>query len=254
MLKELLLVFALAVPLACSDSLSRQETADKWKPILVTVNELAQPTDVYQAPLFGNQVSLHLYVLAPSDSSDLTAEVQAPDQQPLTLPLQTLEMGEKTVSSYPGVDLLKFTAVARLPSQTNLGALDPSLAEAQLLRFRYGFLLSDGQRTVPVTGDFPAYSGADIPGAQWNVLGSTISSPEDQAETGQTVTLEADLANPQGEAIKVGWYVSAGELKNRRAESTEWTLPGSGTYTAIMTVRGKQSRTAQLAVRTIKAP
>ncbi len=240
--------------LACNDMSSRPETADKWKPILVQVNAPESEADPYVTPLLGAKVNLDFYVIAPEGDTAVEAEVISPDAAPLTIPLSTLTITKRTVSPYPGLTLLRFSAEALIPDQASLTAVSPALKDAELVRFRYGLKLSAGDRSLPLYGDFPVYASTDVTGANWSLRGSRILTPEEGAAVGSKVDLNAELDNPQAEPIKIGWYVSAGELKNRRSLSTEWTLPGAGTYTAILTVRGKQSRSTQLALRQVTVP
>ena len=280
MVRFLVLAFSsltLAALSACSDMKSRPETADKLKPILVQVNAPTAADPAYQPPVWGDKVRLDFHFIAPTELGEITAKSEFPGGEeaaeeleeavssasipafgnlPIILPapMPVLIGGPEVDKSYPGLQHIVVHSEVQLPTAEVLTKFIPETAARDFVRFRYQISVSDGTRNIPVTGDFPAYRAATVPGADWNVYSSAIVSPASGSETGLTVDVNAEVVNPQNEAIKIAWFTSQGEIKNRRASETEWKLPGAGAYTLVFTVRGKQSRTATLGFRTITAP
>ncbi len=278
------LVFALFTLLSlghisCSDMKSRPEKADKLKPILVEVNTPTAAEPTYQSPVWGDKVRLDFHFIAPTDLPEISAQSNAPTaggggtegegedeatsvpespyaNLPIVLPVPNLVLiGSPIVDkTYPGLQHIIVRAEVQLPTTEVLLRYVPAAASRDFVRFRYSMSISDGTRTIPVEGDFPAYRDRTVTGADWNLLASGIVAPVSGADTGLTVDIKSEIVNPQDEAIKIAWFASDGEIKNRRASDTEWKLPGAGQYTLVFTVRGKKSRSGTLGFRTINAP
>lgn len=219
---------------ACGGSEDKPEVIDKLKPVVVELNPGPRP----QPAVFGEEVTLDFHFISPDQTSSMTAESVEPVGGPSLLPPLVVESIEST--DYPGIRHFRIRAKATVPA----------LESTELVKFRYALIGSDGQRSVRVEGDFPAYPNAESEEANWTVANAEIISPE-EGPVGSKVDLLATVDNPQNEGVKVGWFVSGGELKNRRDASSEWTLENGGEYTAILTVRGQKSRTAALRFRTV---
>lgn len=249
--------------LGCSDPKTRPETADKLKPILVLVNAPIQakqpivplnPANWDGPPVAGGTVNLQFHFIAPPGTV-LTLVPTVPEPRPLTLPFNAWSIAPAVPYEYPGLQHTTFTAVATLPSAEVLAAAWPRFAIDGFVRLRYAMLVSDGSRELEEAGDFIVYKDATIAGATHTLFGSTIDSPaQNETVGGKTLDISSTLQNAQGEPVKIGWYVSDGKVKNRRAESTEWELPGSGEYTLVFTVRGKESRNGDIQIHQITMP
>jgi hypothetical protein len=253
----------LALLLSCSEADTRPETADKLKPILVLVNPPAgadtpiQPLDGsnWQAPVAGGNVTLQFHFIGPEDLGPLTVTTGAVEARPLTLPFNNWTIDAAAVNDYPGLRHVTINARATLPSEAELTALWDGFPEAGFVRLRYTLVVSDGDRELPLAGDFVVYRDASFPEASNHLFGSTLDAPAaGEPVTTTKLMISSTLNNPQDEPVKIGWYVSAGEIKNRRAASTEWELPGSGEYTLIFTVRGKESRNGDIQIRRVTLP
>lgn len=249
--------------LACSDPKTRPETADKLKPMLVLVNPpsdagtFEQPLNPgsRQPPLAGEDVQLQFHFVGPVDMSALTLTPAEPELRPLTLPITNWIIDAPTVGNFPGLQHVIITARASLPSAGELGALWPLFNTEGFVRLRYTMVASDGTRELALAGDFVVYRDATVDGASQSLFGSAIDYPLANEKVSDTkLTIASTLSNAQDEPVKIGWYVSAGEIKNRRASTTEWELPGSGDYTLILTVRGKESRNGDIQIRRVSLP
>lgn len=253
----------LALLLGCSESKTRPETADKLKPILVLVNPPAaastpiQPLDGsnWQPPVIGGAVTLQFHFIGPPDLGALTLTTGEVEPRPLTEPFNNWTLGTPVVTDYPGLRHVTIQAQATVPTAEELSEDGKLSLELGFLRLRYTLIVSDGSRELPVAGDFLVYRDLNIAGAKDNLFGSTIVAPAaDEPVTDKKLTISSALRNPRDEDVKIGWFVSAGEIKNRRAATTEWELPGSGEYTLIFTVRGKEERNGDIQIRRVVMP
>ncbi len=146
------------------------------------------------------------------------------------------------------------TASVPIPTAEAWAQISPTLAQAPFVRLRYQLLVNDGTREIPIVGDFPAYRTDEVPGAAATLAGSRILSPLSGSQVAGELELKAEVVNRQQEPVKVGWYASAGEIENRRAAGSTWTLPGAGRYTLVFTVRGKNSRSGEIAFSEVQIP
>lgn len=258
-----LFIGLLALLLGCSDPKTRPETADKLKPMLVLVNppdeadEPLQPLNgaSWKVPVVGEEVRLQFHFVGPADLGPLTLTTGEVEAQPLTLPFNSWTIDAAVPHDYPGLRHVTIDARATLPTAAELTALWSAFPSVGFVRLRYTLVASDGTRDLPLAGDFIVYRDAAFPGANQNLFGSSIDTPLANENVSATkLTVSSSLSNPQDEPVKIGWYVSAGEIKNRRAASTEWELPGSGEYTLIFTIRGKESRNGDIQIRRVNLP
>ncbi len=249
--------------LACSDMKTRPETADKLKPILVLVNPPEEsekplaplPRSNFAPPLPGKTVKLEFHFIGPADFTSITLTPGEPEPRPLTLPISNWTVEAAKPHPYPGLQHITIVATAPIPSAEQLTALAPTVATLGVVRLRYTLIVSDGNREVPLAGDFLVYRDNEVESAKTNLFGSSIDAPlANQDLSDKKLSIASTLQNEQDEPVKIGWYVSAGEIKNRRASATEWELPGSGSYTLIFTIRGKESRNGDIQIREVVLP
>ncbi len=249
--------------LGCSDPKTRPETADKLKPMLVLVNPPAGADEPlaplsgenWKVPVVGEEVTLQFHFVGPADLGPLTLTTGDVAPQPLSLPFNDWTIDVADPHDYPGLRHVTINARANLPTAAEITALWPEFPNIGFVRLRYTLVASDGTRELPLAGDFIVYRDGAVSGASQNLFGSTIDTPlANENVSGTKLTVSSTLKNTQDEPVKIGWYVSAGEIKNRRAASTEWELPGSGEYTLIFTIRGKESRNGDIQIRRVTLP
>lgn len=241
---------------ACSEMDSRPETADKLKPILVQVNAPSASNPSFNPPLWGESVRLDFHFIAPPAFPAISASAMAASPAPLTVPapLPTVLGAPEVDASHPGLQHIIVRTSVQLPATAALEGLDPAVAAVDFLRFRYSLQVEAEGRVIPISGDFPAYRNAVVAGATANLFSSAIIEPTAGSEVGTKLNVKSEVVNPQNEAIRIGWFVSEGEIKNRRAAETEWELPGPGQYTLVFTVRGKQTRNGTIEFRSVTVP
>lgn len=253
----------LALLLGCSDPKTRPETADKLKPILVLVNPPAgadtplQPLSgaSWQPPVLGQTVKLQFHFIGPADLAPLTLRTGEVEPRVLTVPFNNWTIASAVPHDYPGLRHVTIEAEGTTPTEADLADYWAQYPGVTFARLRYTLIVSDGTRELPLAGDFVVFRDGNALGARDNLFGSSIDSPAaDEPVTDKKVTISSTLQFPEDENIKIGWYASAGEIKNRRASSTEWELPGSGEYTLILTVRGKEARNGDIQIRRVVMP
>jgi hypothetical protein len=220
---------------SCGGSDEKPELIEKTRPILVELN----PGNAPQAAVFGQEVTLVFHFISPDLNSSLTAESAEPLAGPTALPALSVE-APAAPTDYPGLRHFQVTAKVTVPM----------LPLTEPVKMRYALIAQEGGRSMRVEGDFPAYPTADHEGVSWSLANSEIVTPS-EGTVPSKVDLTASIENTQNEGVKLAWFVSGGELTNRRDSSSEWKLPGPGTYTVVLTVRGQKSRTGALRFRTV---
>jgi hypothetical protein len=107
---------------------------------------------------------------------------------------------------------------------------------------RYGLSVATATQREDVISNIAVFP-EDSPEAGWTNPTVDISSFKNGAsvKTGK-VQLAATITKPNEESVKLGWFVSSGEIQNRRAEETTWQLSDSGPQTVAVTIHGSKSR------------
>lgn len=104
---------------------------------------------------------------------------------------------------------------------------------------RFGVRLAAGSEEENVVGSTLVYP-AGAPELARTVHTIEITKPA-AGEVSGTEDLEATITDPAGEAMRIGWFVSGGMVKNRRARETEWETPSAGPASLIVTSRGRKT-------------
>lgn len=176
----------------------------------------------------------------------------------------------KSISATPYIDSVfrygtstKVTLIDTVPSEQKLGAISTytlrasftvpsdaatvaSLESGTPLRTRYGVTFNDGSRTENIVGDTLIYKTSTPDQVAPTI---TIDQPL-TTDISTTTSISSTITNSIVEDNRVSWFVSSGEIKNRRAKSTEWSKIGSGEQTLIVTTRGAKS--GAFAMKTVK--
>ena len=152
-----------------------------------------------------------------------------------------IDLSSVTYTDYDEFRLATLSATVTVPLEAVFQAINPVFKGIQM---RYGAKISTGNDSEYVAGSFLVYKDGSEE-LNWQSPTIAISSPQEAQvfNAGETVDLEATITNPNDENIKLGWFVTDGNIQNRRANTTKWTAPTKpGQYTIITTVRGKSSR------------
>lgn len=140
----------------------------------------------------------------------------------------------QAVESHNGFDLTTVTVRAQIPSADKL--------PPQGAKVRVGIRATGKTNQENIIGDFLVVPEGDDSLLNLEIPTVEIQSPTSSSvlKSGETFNVIAST-NIKDENLKLGWFVSAGEITNRRAINTYWKLPSAGSHTLIVTVRGKDS-------------
>lgn len=119
-------------------------------------------------------------------------------------------------------------------------ALNATLGVVPLARIRYGVIARAGRETEKIVGNIPVYAPTpELP--TYQNLKINLTTPQANSAFGAKGRIALDLENPNDEKVRIGWFVSSGKVKNRRARDTEWSEVDGGAQTIIATARGMRS-------------
>jgi hypothetical protein len=235
----LALIF-LTVALSCGPEQERQEQITRLRGIGAVSAPLVQtPSTDSQS----NTVTLTTYVAIPLDQT-ITATAFVDEPVFGAYMVSAAEMQISTSMNYTDYDdfrLASFDTVVAIPKLSVFQALNPLFSGIQM---RYGFEISTGDDTEQLTGSFLVYPEGSSE-LSWQNTTVNLAAPvsTDTISAGSEVSFEASATDQNDDNIKYGWFVSGGKVKNRRSSKTTWSTPGeAGSYTVIITARGKKSR------------
>jgi hypothetical protein len=227
-----------ALVTGCDGDSERPEKLDKLRGLGVQATPLvASPSVDGETP---KTVELTVYASLPIGQT-ATVAAYADEESFLSVntPADQIAVDEASIKydEYPGLQIMSFKAKVPVPTASDMARFGGSG------NVRYGFVLNAGDEEEKMVGNFLVYP-EDAPQLAWTNPDAAVSAPIDggTVSSGGESDLKADLADPNGEDLKVGWYVTSGEIKNRRARNTIWKEPDAGPQTVILTVRGRQSR------------
>ena len=216
--------------MSCNSDESRQEQVEKLRALGVSIQPLAA------AP--GTLVVM-TYFLAGPPGLVLKTEVFADSDSNVALNApSSVDNTSLKETNFGNLSLYQFSGNVTIPVEAQSFLFGPTP-----VRSRYGARVSstagDEQKIV---GDILIYN----PGSKELLYSSptvNIVDPTAQVLTAgavQSVNLNYNPVN--NENFRVGWFVSGGQIKNRRAKSTDWTVPSNaGSHTLIATLRGVKS-------------
>ncbi|MGE0174731.1 MAG: hypothetical protein AB7T49_18205 [Oligoflexales bacterium] len=236
--KSILIFLALGAT-ACDDSQERPEKVDRFRGIGSVTNPLgATPSQEDQT----SQVEVSVYFVMPTDD-----EIQSVDPYEDEGSAAVPALGEASIvvdqssithEDYGDVRLGSFKATLTVPPVEEL----PSLLELPWAQVRYGFVVKSSVDTETIVGNFVvALPGSDA--LAWTNPTIEIEAPVADESVGLTTTqLQAKVDDVNDEPLKIGWFVSSGEVTNRRSLATTWKKYKPTAQTIVATVHGKWSR------------
>jgi len=247
---SLLIVGCMALAVgACNEPVDRQEQIDRLKGIgLVAsplVNSPSQGSTINATQITG-------YATIPLGKTPVvTAYLDQPTAGAISVKTDEIiiDASKQELTTYEGFQLLKFVARVTIPSVTLIQRFTDDF---QGIQFRYGFTVSTEDDVEYIVGSFLVYpEGSEE--LQWTNPVISIDSPTENQSLSAEEEFDviATLTKPNDEDVKLGWYVSEGEISNRRAGETTWTLPTKGKHTLILTARGKKSRGFAIQIKTV---
>lgn len=227
--KMAMISVAMASLVSCSDDEERPETITKLRALGVAQT----PTSIKP----GDQVTLTFY-LAGQPQLNLTAQPSLDSmarygQAVLVTPV------DAAPSETPVGPLSLYTYRVSLTA-TNDATTNASIQTKGLARLRYKVNFSAGSGdSESVVGDTLVYP-MGAPQLEWQPPTISIDRPTQEAASG-SMALEGTVNSNGKETNRVGWFVSAGKIKNRKSRSTEWQDAPRGTQAVFFTVRGAKS-------------
>ena len=246
--------------LACgSKSSDRQEDINKLRALGVSVCSGPQPstaatcTKLVGTPSTASapqQFTLTIYAALPLGVQVDTAEPFADTKSTLgqTAAL-TVVSGSGKYEDHQALRLYSVQATALIP----VGEALPIPPSPGFTRLRYGVRLVAGGREEKLVGNLLVYPAGD-PALAWSAPTLAVTSPTASAAVSGTVDLQATVASPSGENLRVAWFADDGAIDNRRAKSTTWKAPASGNHTVFATVRGLSSGGFAIKAIDVKVP
>lgn len=220
--------------IACDEEEDRYEHLKKLRAFGVASNPVIATPSTAAAP----QVMTLTFHAAVPLGEEITAEPFVDEQARFAQTVElTLVPGSETYTDYAAFRLYSVQATAPVPT-ADLVVIPP---EPGFLRVRYGLKLTSGSEEEKIVGNFLLYP-AGAPEASWTAPTVDIITPAaGTPASGDDQELKAEITNPIGEDMRVGWFVSDGNVKNRRAKDTEWETPDAGPHTILVTIRGTKS-------------
>lgn len=243
------LLLTLSLLLGCGGDEDRQEVLSKLRGIGAIASPLiSMPSADATAP---NQVELTVYATLPiGQTATIEPYVDIPSAFAISLNADQIAIQSASVEykPYPGFQILSFKASLNVP----VAAMFARFGGAG--QVRYGFILKANDEEEKIVGNFLVYpeGSAEL---SWTNPEISVVTPTASAVIGSKteVPITATLTNKNSEDLKLGWFASGGEIKNRRAKSTTWKTPDPGEQTLIFTARGRKSRGFAIQIITVKA-
>lgn len=228
--------------------------------LLLTLNIIAcnsqdDPFERIQK-LRGLGVSTAPSSLAPSGQSGqkftLTLYAAVPLGQNVTIE-PAVDEASKYAQSVPvtvvaGSEVYKDFAQLRL-FEARLSLEVPAISEESIpkdsgfLPLRYAVLLRSGDEEEKIVGNVLLYPSNSAK-LQWKAPTAEITAPKsgESIENKNKIELKANILHSnEGDNIRIGWFVTSGNVLKRRASEAIWEKAASGSQTVILTVRGLKS-------------
>lgn len=244
-------IFALAVLFflaACGDDSARPEVLDKLRVIGVGTAPVASSPAPVGTTL---NVTLTIHAVVPLGET-VTIGTFDDDKSPLmyNVPASDITVTQPQASDYTDMDdfrLVKATVTVPVLSEDTFNQFPNS---DKGVRVRYGVTVVGAKKTEYVVGSFMTYKAGSTE-LNWQVPTVDIEKPTNLGEVSipeKGLEIVGKVNNPNDEDIKMGWFVSSGEIENRRSRTTKWRKPKDGKQTLILTAHGKKSKAFTLKV------
>jgi hypothetical protein len=218
--------------IACNGDEERYEVVNKLRALGVSSTPTVSAPSTSESP---KNVTLTAWAALPKDQS-VSADAFIDTKTPFSTPVNvTINPTSAIIEERGPLQIYKISATFIVPSEELLFFSET----AGSARVRYGIKLATDGEEEKIVGDYLVFpEGADE--LSWTNPTLDVTSPTEGGTTDGTVDLEVNIVDNNDEPIRVGWFASDGEIKNRLAAVTEWE-PGSGNQTIIATARGRKS-------------
>lgn len=246
--KSILALAMLTSLVACGDDSARPEVLDKLRVLGVG----ALPIASAPAPAGTTQnVTLTIHAVVPLGET-VTVGTFDDEKSPLmyNVPASEITVTQPQAGDYTDMDdfrLVSATATVPVPSEA---VFDLFPNNDKGVRVRYGLTVIGTKKTEYVVGSFMTYKAGSSE-LNWQVPTVDIENPTNQEDVTipeKGLEVVGKVTNPNDEDTKVGWFVSSGEIENRRAYTTKWRKAKDGKQALILTAHGKKSKAFTLKV------
>jgi hypothetical protein len=233
-------ITALSLLVGCGGTEDPFERLTKLRGIGVKASPVVSQPSTDATP---QSVQLTVYAALPAGkTADVEAyeDVVAPNVAKIAKADIIIDQASKQYDDYNGIRVLSFNATVKIPNQATFFTDPTNPIRNQI---RYGFKLSSESEEEIIVGNHLVVPSDDT---RLSLKDPTIAidTPSDTADVkkDEDVKLVATVSNPNKEQVKVGWFVTSGEITNRRAKSTLWNKFETGAQTVIVTAHGKDSK------------
>lgn len=237
-MKKLIATFLLVAITQCNGDQERPEVVNKLRAIGVASTPLASAPSTSASQ---NTASLTFHLVLPLAKTIDSVENYVDTKSPYAaqIPL-TINTASASYSDYSNLRHYTITADAAIPEVIFL--------PGELFRsFRYALKVTADKEEEIIVGNLVVYP-SDSEELDWKGAAITISSPVANSAISGETQLKAKINKSIDENLRVSWFASNGEIKNRRAAETTWDEYSAGTQTLILTVRGRKSGDFQLQI------
>ena len=246
-LSRIILAFISMVALACNRGDEEKfETISKLRALGVATDPIGLVPSTDGAI---QTAQMKFFVAAPLGAT-VQYEPYQDDRARYALPIElVIDTDSEKIGDYAKFSIHQVNAVLSLPAT----ALVPIPPDPGFARIRYGLRARSGAEEELIVGTLVLYANQETRPA-YEPLSVAIDSPLEVTALGEQTNLQATIDNKNSENIKIGWLVSSGTVKNRRAKSTLWLDSAAGQQTVVVTVRGMKSGSFAYAVRDVTQP
>ncbi len=228
-------------PFACSDDTDRQEQVISLRSFGMSSEPLvATPTLDPGNPKFA-RITIYASVPLGQTATILPFADTGNPAGAVMIPASdiTVIAGSETYVDYNKFRLFSAQANVKIPL---LAALShgPLFSGGQI---RYGLTIESAGVHEDVIANIAVFpEGA--PETNWANPKLDITSMTEGSSfpIADDVDLAASIENTNAESLKIGWFVSSGEVSNRRASATKWKIKERGNQTVTVVVHGIRSR------------
>ncbi len=232
------ILFLLALCIACGGGDSRPEKIEKLRAIGVATSPIIQTPSTPDSP---KTATITFYAAAPFGKNFEVRPFEVNAINPLT-PGITIKAGSIKYQDFSQFRIFSVQASAVVPQES--ASLSALLAERGSTTYRFGIKLKNGEEEEKIVADLIVAAKDQAP-TDIKTTKITILTPIDKSQIStETLQLRANIEDTnEGETYKIAWFVSSGQVKNRRAIETELKEAQAGPVTILVTVRGSKSGT-----------
>ncbi len=228
-------LFLLPLFISCGDSTDRPEDINKIRGLgLNSVPLVNSPSNSSKI----KTVDLTVYFAAPKEEIYTIEKFTDQSTSSAFLLNQSnydIVANSQKIEKHSAFNIISFQAIAKIPTEQELPAVGGKV--------RVGFKIIGSKNTEIFIGDFLVVPESNTKLLNSKVPSISLTNPITGTilQNNSIINVKATPNNVNEEDLIVGWFVSSGEITNRRSINTYWETKNSGQNTLIVTLRGKKS-------------